>query len=190
MTAFLVETPCNVDTIIHFDCNCGNLASTPSYREIDYRSRLLASQTHQGPLDNELRLRPRTARMRTIRMSTKLDLFVRPQLHRLLEPLPNLHQRLFTRTISSLSFADRPRPESDPKECLPDIDDHAHDLVVIVFFKGLADGGELCMEPQFVDVDSFLVFELVGPFAAVLVLRVFPFGTHAAFEEVVVGFVG
>lgn len=46
------------------------------------------------------------------------------------------------------------------------------------------------MEPQFVDVDSFLVFELVGPLAAVLVLRVLPFGTHTAFEEVVVGFVG
>ncbi len=46
------------------------------------------------------------------------------------------------------------------------------------------------MEPQFVDIDAFLVFELVGPFAAVLVLRVFPFGTYAVFEEVVVGFVG
>ena len=92
-------------------------------------------------LDNELGLCPRTARMRTIRMSTKLDRFVRPQLHRLLEPLANLHQRLFPSTISSLGFADRPRPQSNPKESLPNIDDHAHDFVVVVFFEGLADGG-------------------------------------------------
>lgn len=79
--------------------------------------------------------------MRTIRMSTELDLFARPQLHRLLEPLPNLQQRLFPSTISSLGFADRPRPQSNPKECLPNIDDHAHDFVVVVFFEGLTDGG-------------------------------------------------
>ncbi len=157
---------------------------------MDHRSRLPASQSHQSHLDNELRLRPRTARMRTIRMSTEFDLFGWTQLHRLLESLANLHQRVFASTVSSLGFADRPRPQSDPKECLPDIDDHAHDFVVVIFFEGLADCGELCMEPQFVDVDSFLVFELVGPFAAVLVLRVFPFRTYAAFEEVIVGFVG
>lgn len=46
------------------------------------------------------------------------------------------------------------------------------------------------MQPEFVDGDGALLLELVRPFAAVLVLRVFPFGTHAALEEVVVGFEG
>lgn len=46
------------------------------------------------------------------------------------------------------------------------------------------------MQPQFVDVDALLVFELVGPLAAVLVLVVFPFRPDAALEEVVVGFQG
>ena len=43
------------------------------------------------------------------------------------------------------------------------------------------------MQPEGVDRRSF-AFETVGPFAAVLVLGVFPFGADAAFEEVVVGF--
>jgi len=46
------------------------------------------------------------------------------------------------------------------------------------------------VQPEFVDGDGALLFEAVGPFAAVLVLRVFPFGSYAFFEEVVVGFQG
>lgn len=44
------------------------------------------------------------------------------------------------------------------------------------------------MEPEFVDGDGALFFEAVGPFAAVFVLLVFPFGADAFFEEVIVGF--
>lgn len=44
------------------------------------------------------------------------------------------------------------------------------------------------MQPELVDRGGAFVLELVGPFAAVFVLGVFPFGAHAAFEEVVVGF--
>lgn len=44
------------------------------------------------------------------------------------------------------------------------------------------------MKPEFVDGGGALVFELVGPFAAVFVLGIFPFGADALFEEVVVGF--
>lgn len=44
------------------------------------------------------------------------------------------------------------------------------------------------MQPETVDVDEFLVFELESPFAAVFVLRVFPFGLDTGFKEVVVGF--
>ena len=46
------------------------------------------------------------------------------------------------------------------------------------------------MQPEFVDGDVAPFFELVGPFAAVFVLGVFPFGADATFEEVVVGFEG
>ena len=46
------------------------------------------------------------------------------------------------------------------------------------------------MQPELVDGGGALVFELVGPFAAVLVLGVFPFGPDAFLEEVVVGFQG
>lgn len=44
------------------------------------------------------------------------------------------------------------------------------------------------MEPEFVDGDILAVFELIGPFAAMFVLKVFPFRADATFEEVVVGF--
>jgi len=128
--------------------------------------------------------------MRAVGVTTKLDLLIRRQLHRLLELLPNLQQGLLSRAIAALALAHRPRPQPDAEEGLAHIDDDAHDLVVVVFLEGFADGGQLGVEPQFVDVDALLVFELVGPFAAVLVLRIFPFGADAAFEEVVVGFLG
>ena len=44
------------------------------------------------------------------------------------------------------------------------------------------------MQPEFVDGDGAFLFELVGPFSAVFVLQVLPFGADAFFEEVVIGF--
>jgi hypothetical protein len=147
--------------------------------------------THRkAELDNKLRLGPRTARMRAIGVTTKLNLLILRQLQRLLELLPNLHQRLLSRAIAALALTHRPRPQADTEEGLAHIDDDTHDFVVVVFLESFADGGQLGVEPEFVDIDAFLVFELVGPFAAVLVLRIFPFGADAAFEEVVVGFLG
>lgn len=46
------------------------------------------------------------------------------------------------------------------------------------------------MQPELVDRGSTLVLELIGPLAAVLVLRVFPFGTDAFLEKMVIGFKG
>jgi len=43
------------------------------------------------------------------------------------------------------------------------------------------------VQPQVVDVDGLLVLELVGPLAAVLVLRVLPLGANLVLEEMVVG---
>jgi hypothetical protein len=108
--------------------------------------------------------------MRAVGMATKLDLLIRRQLHRLLELLANLHQSLLSRAVPALALTHRPRPQADAEEGLAHVDDDAHDLVVVVFLEGFADGGQLGVEPQFVDVDALLVFELVGPFAAVLVL--------------------
>ena len=44
------------------------------------------------------------------------------------------------------------------------------------------------MQPEFIDGDSTLILEGVGPFATMFVLLVFPFRADAFFEEVVVGF--
>lgn len=46
------------------------------------------------------------------------------------------------------------------------------------------------MKPQLIDGCGTLVFELVRPFAAVLVLGIFPFGADALFEKMVIGFEG
>lgn len=46
------------------------------------------------------------------------------------------------------------------------------------------------MQPELVDRGSALVPELIGPLAAVLVLRVFPLGTDPFLEEMVIGFQG
>jgi hypothetical protein len=85
--------------------------------------------------------------MRTFGVATKLHLLIRRQLHRLLELLPNLHQCLLSRAVSPLALAHRPRPQPDAKEGLADIDDDAHDFVVIVFFECFADGSQLGVEP-------------------------------------------
>lgn len=78
-------------------------------------------------------------------------------------------------------------PQTDTVEALAHIHDHTHDLVVAVALEGLADGGELCVQPQVVDGDGSLILELVGPLATVLVLGVLPLRSYALLEEVVVG---
>jgi len=81
-------------------------------------------------------------------------------------------------------------PQPDSIEAFADIDNDTHDFAVVVIFERLADGAEHDIKPEFVDGGGALVFELVGPFAAVLVLGVFPFGADAFLEKVVVGFEG
>jgi hypothetical protein len=46
------------------------------------------------------------------------------------------------------------------------------------------------MEPEFVDWNAALIFELVGPLSAVLVLDILPFWPNAFLEEVVIRFEG
>lgn len=79
-------------------------------------------------------------------------------------------------------------PQAHAVEALAHVHHHAHDFVVVVSLECLADGGELCVQPEVVDRDGALVLKLVGPLAAVLVLRVLPLRSYALLEEVVVGF--
>lgn len=44
------------------------------------------------------------------------------------------------------------------------------------------------MQPELVDWSGSLISELVGPFAAMFILRVFPFRADAFFEEVIIRF--
>lgn len=139
--------------------------------------------------------------MRTVGVARKLDLLAILELQGLLEVLANLHQdRLALFDTASLAasmiafttagngFTDSARPETDAVKALADVDDHAHDFAVVLVFERLTDGAEHDVQPGLVDVDGLLLFELVGPFAAVLVLGIFPFGPHAGLEEMVVGF--
>jgi hypothetical protein len=43
------------------------------------------------------------------------------------------------------------------------------------------------VEPESIDVDGLLVLELESPLAAMFVLYIFPFGSDALLEKVVVG---
>lgn len=114
------------------------------------------------------------------------------QTQNLLEPPPNSLQHLLTLgrgpsvLVARDALAHGPCPESDTVKSLAHVDHHAHHFVVVVIFQSLADGRELGVQPKVVDGDGPLVAELERPFAAVLVLGVFPFGPDAFLEEVVV----
>lgn len=125
------------------------------------------------------------------------------QTQRLFEPLSNLHQRLFallraaalaTRDIAITTagegLANALGPQADAVETLAHVDHDAHDFAVVFVLESLADGRKHHVKPEVVDGDGLLVLELEGPFAAVLVLDVFPFGFDAVFKEVVVGLEG
>ena len=127
------------------------------------------------------------------------------KLHYFLEPLANPHQYLFAlfrastfspsaRTLASSrdALAYCPRPQPDSVEGFPHVDHYAHHLAVVVVFKHLSDRSEHDMQPQLVDdrLCRLSVLECVCPFASMLVLLVFPFGSYPRLEEMVVGFDG
>jgi hypothetical protein len=80
-----------------------------------------------------------------------------------------------------------PCPETDTVEASPDVDHYTHDLVVLLILEVLANGCEHNVQPERVNVDGLLVLELERPLATMLVLRIFPLGSYALLEEVVVG---
>lgn len=132
--------------------------------------------------DNVLGLGSCASSMSGIGMTTELELLARRQLQYLLESCSNLHQRILATSLSGRSC-----PQSDSVETLSNIDDYAHNLVVSLLLESLSNSSELSMEPEFVDVDQFLVLELVRPLATMLVLLVFPFWSNTLLEKMVVG---
>lgn len=140
--------------------------------------------------------------MRTICVARKLHDLAILQHEHLLQLAPNVLQNalallrasaLAARDIALSAAVDalahRLRPEPDAVEAAADVDHHAHDLAVAVVLERLPDRGEHDVQPEVVDGGGFAL-EAVGPFAAVFVLGVFPFGADAFLEEVVVGFEG
>ena len=126
-------------------------------------------------------------------VTRELDLFGAGKSKDVLEPLADLFQPLLAlKRVSALNgglalglLASGAGPETDTPEGLADVDDHTHDLVVLLVLESLTDSGEHDVEPGL--VVGLAVLEGVGPTATVLVLGVFPLGADTALEEVVVG---
>jgi hypothetical protein len=131
--------------------------------------------------------------MGSVGVTRELDGLLLVELKSRLEPLSDLDEDLLA-LLSSTGLAavarngatDCPCPETDTVEPSPDVDDYAHDLVVLLVLKILTNGGEHDVQPQCVDVDGLLVLELECPLATVLVLRILPLGPYALLEQVVV----
>jgi hypothetical protein len=125
-------------------------------------------------------------------MSRELYLLILRQHQGLLEVPTNLHEHILSGGICLTTFAraSGASPKTDAVEALAHVDNYALHFAVLFVLEGLADGGEHDVQPDGVDVNGLLVAVLEGPFAAVFVLGVFPFGTDAGFEEVVVGLLG
>jgi hypothetical protein len=129
-------------------------------------------------------------------VTRELDLLGAGQSEDLLEPLADLFQPLlallgvstFDGGLALGLLASSAGPETDTPEGLADVDNHAHDLVVLLVLESLTDGGEHDVEPGL--VVGLAVLEGVGPTATVLVLGVLPLGADATLEKVVVRLLG
>lgn len=154
-------------------------------------------------LDRDLSLGPSTTSMRSLGVARELEHLVVRQLKNLLDTTADVDENflallrgpaLSTGHIAIAAtrnaLADGTGPDTDTVEGLADVDDHAHDLTVLLLLHGVTNGSQHDVHPQVIDVDAALLLELVGPLAAVLVLGVFPFGSYAGLEEVVIGLEG
>ena len=155
-----------------------------------------STEAKSSRLDDELGLGSAGAGVGRVLVTRELDLLGARKSENLLEPLADLLQPLLALLgVSALDgglalglLASGAGPETDTPESLADVDDHTHDLVVLLVLESLTDGGEHDVEPGL--VVGLAVLEGVGPTATVLVLGVLPLGADAALEEVVVGLLG
>jgi len=63
--------------------------------------------------------------------------------------------------VAGDALADSSCPQTNTVETLANVDNHTHHLVITVGLEGLADGGKLRVQPEFIDRDGALVLELV-----------------------------
>lgn len=91
-------------------------------------------------------------------------------------------------TISAIgdALAGGTGPDTNTVEGFTDVDNHAHDFTVLLILKRVANGSKHYVQPQLIDIDTALVFELVRPLSTVFILGVLPLWSHASFEEVVI----
>ena len=154
---------------------------------------LLSKAAKSSRLNSELGLGSAGAGVGRVLVTRELDLLGAGKSEDLLELLADLLQPfLALLRVGALDgglalglLASGAGPETDTPEGLADVDDHTHDLVVLLVLESLTDGGEHDVEPSL--VVGLAVLEGVGPTATVLVLGVFPLGADAALEEVVIG---
>ena len=145
------------------------------------------------PLDGVLGLGASAAAVCAVRVARELHHVRLVQSENVLEsPADRLQDILALRRCAGVliawdALAHSACPQAHTVEALAHVHHNTHDFVVIVGLECLADGGELCVQPEVVDRDGALVLELVRPLAAVLVLRVLPLRSYALLEEVVVG---
>jgi hypothetical protein len=151
-----------------------------------------STEAKSSRLNHELGLGSAGAGVGRVLVTRELDLLGAGQSEDLLEPLADLFQPLlallgvstFDGGLALGLLASSAGPETDTPEGLADVDNHAHDLVVLLVLESLTDGGEHDVEP------GLAVLEGVGPTATVLVLGVLPLGADATLEKVVVRLLG
>jgi hypothetical protein len=126
--------------------------------------------------------------VRGVGVTRELDGLVLLELESLLESLANLLEAFLALLCcpGAGCAANGSSPQTDTVESSPHVDNYTHDLIVVLILEVLADSSEHNVEPKCVDVDGLLILELERPLAAVLVLGVFPLGTNAPLEEMVV----
>lgn len=147
-----------------------------------------------GPSNAELGFGASATRMGGVGVSRELNNLVVLELQRLLEAPANLEKNLLAlllgpslASVTGDGTADGTCPKTNTVEASPHVDHNTHDLVVVLILQVLANGCQHNMKPERIDVDSFFVLELKCPLTTMLVLGVFPFGTDALLEEMVVG---
>lgn len=155
-----------------------------------------STEVKSSRLNHELGLGSAGTGVGRVLVTRELDLLGAGKSKNLLEFLADLLQPLLALLrVGALNgglalglLASSAGPETDTPEGLADVDDHTHDLVVLLVLESLTDGGEHDVEPGL--VVGLAVLEGVGPTATVLVLGVLPLRADAALEQVVVGLLG